>query len=221
MDGVREQSGLTFGDRQPAHRHWHLVTFALGEDLRTERNTLREQLVLLGAPLGGGVYVCANNWDDLVIALAHELGVTDSVSLVVASTLRVGGEADPTRIARRLWAIDEIAQRWRDFVDTHRPTVERIGRAAEHVSGEQLPGLLAEAIGFIVAFDGCMRSEPLLPPELLPKDWPGVAGRRLLLRGAASIEQLRSQTSLPALFSRYDDVLHQATERSIAHGPST
>ena len=205
----------------PWDGNWHLVMFALGEDLRTERNTLREQLVLLGAPLGGGVYVCANNWDELVVALAAELGVADSVSLAVASTLRVGGEADPTRIASRLWAIDEIAQRWHDFVNIHRPTVERLGRAVEHVGAEQLPGLLAEAIRFVVAFDGCMRSDPLLPPELLPKDWPGVAGRRLLLRGAASIEQLRANTSLPALFSRYNDVLEQATERSAAHRPST
>jgi phenylacetic acid degradation operon negative regulatory protein len=198
---------------------WHLVTFALGEDLRTERNTLREQLVLLGAPLGGGVYVCANNWDDLVLTLADELGVAESVSLAVASTLRVGGETDPKRIARRLWPIDDIAQRWRDFVHTHRRTVERLGRATERVTPEQIPSLLADAIGFIVAFDGCMRIDPLLPHELLPKDWPGIAGRRLLLRGAASIEHLRTQTSLPTLFTRYDDVLEQATRLTTAAEP--
>lgn len=67
-----------------------------------------------------------------------------------------------------------------------------------------------------------MRSDPLLQTELLPpQDWPGAAGRRLLLRVAASIEHLRSQTSLPALFSRYDAVLEQAAERAATERAGT
>jgi phenylacetic acid degradation operon negative regulatory protein len=200
----------------PWDGNWHLATFALGEDRRAERNTLREQLTILGGSLGSGVYICANNWDGLVLALTEELGITESVSLAVASTLRVGGESDPTRVARRLWAIDEIAQHWQQFIHRHRDTVERLQRAIERISSDELPGLLADAIALIVAFDACMRHDPLLPHELLPKDWPGSSGRGLLLRGATAIELLRQQTDLPALFSRYDDVLERANRLASA-----
>jgi phenylacetic acid degradation operon negative regulatory protein len=191
---------------------WHLVTFAIGEDRRSERNTLREQLVRMGAPLGGGVYVCANDWDDLVLDIANDLGVADSVTLAIATRLRVGRETDPKRIAKRLWAIDDLAALWLRFARTHRSTVDRLSKATAKLPGDQLPSLLAGAIGLVAAFDDCMRSDPLLPPELLPKEWPGVAGRRLLLRAAESIKELRRQSNLPALFSRFDDVIRHASE---------
>jgi phenylacetic acid degradation operon negative regulatory protein len=191
---------------------WHLVTFAIGEDRRSERNTLREQLVRMGAPLGGGVYVCANDWDDLVLDIAKELGVSDSVSLAVAGQFRVGQETDPKRIAKRLWAIDEIGTRWIGFTRAHRATVSQLTAATAELPVDQMPSLLAGAIGLVDAFDSCMRGDPLLPPELLPKDWPGVAGRRLLLSAAESISELRHHTNLPALFGQYDDVILHATQ---------
>jgi phenylacetic acid degradation operon negative regulatory protein len=191
---------------------WHLVTFAIGEDRRSERNTLREQLVRMGAPLGGGVYVCANDWDDLVLDIAKELGVSDSVSLAVAERLRVGQETDPKRIAKRLWAIDDISARWLGFTRAHRTTVSQLAAATAKLPADRLPSLLAGAVGLVAAFDTCMRGDPLLPPELLPKEWPGVAGRRLLLHAAESIAELRGQTNLPALFSQYDDVMLHASQ---------
>jgi phenylacetic acid degradation operon negative regulatory protein len=191
---------------------WHLVTFTIGEDRRSERNTLREQLVRMGAPLGGGVYVCANDWDDLVLDIAKDLGVADSVSLAVATRLRVGQETDPKRIAKRLWAIDELGAQWQSFVRTQRATVDRLSRAAAKLPADQMPSILASAIGLVDAFDSCMWSDPLLPPELLPKDWPGVAGRRLLLQAAEVIRELRRQTNMPALFSQYDDIISNAAK---------
>jgi phenylacetic acid degradation operon negative regulatory protein len=200
------------GGLAPWDGTWHLVTFAIGEDRRSERNTLREQLVRMGAPLGGGVYVCANDWDDLVLDIANDLGVGDCVSLAVAGHLRVGRETDPKRIAKRLWAIDDIGARWLAFTRTHRSTVSHLAAATAKLPAEQLPSLLAGAIGLVAAFDSCMRSDPLLPPELLPKDWPGVAARRLLLHAAKLISDLRHQTNLPALFSQYDDVIQHAAQ---------
>ncbi len=191
---------------------WHLVTFSIGEERRSERNTLREQLVRMGAPLGGGVYVCANDWDDLVLDIANDLGVSDSVSLAVAARLRVGQETDPRRIAKRLWAIDDLSAQWLGFVRTHRLTLDRLTKATAKLPANQLPSLLASAIGLVDAFDECMRADPLLPRELLPKEWPGVEGRRLVLRASEAINELRRQTNLPALFSRYDDVIRHANE---------
>jgi hypothetical protein len=84
--------------RAPWDGHWHLVTFSIDEERRVVRNEFREQLLGLGASLSGATYVCANDWDDLVIGLADELHITDRVTLATATRLRVGGESDPKRI---------------------------------------------------------------------------------------------------------------------------
>jgi phenylacetic acid degradation operon negative regulatory protein len=196
--------------RAPWDGVWHFVTFSIDEERRVVRNEFREQLVGLGAALAGAVYVCANDWDDLVIGLADELDITDRVTLATASRLRVGGESDPKRIARRLWPIDEIGERWTEFVHDHRRTVDVLTKSASTAAGDDLSSLLASAIGFVAAFQTCMENDPLLPPELLPGRWPGVTGRRLLIEANHAIGILRARTKIPALFGQFDDVMREA-----------
>jgi phenylacetic acid degradation operon negative regulatory protein len=194
----------------PWDGEWHFVTFSIDEERRLVRNEFREQLVGLGAALAGAVYVCANDWDDLVVGLAAELDITDRVTLATATQLRVGGESDPKRIARRLWPLEEIADRWTDFVADHRRTVDLLTQSAASSSPDELPSLLASAIGFVATFQHCMEHDPLLPPELLPGRWPGVTGRRLLVEANQAIGILRARTKIPALFGQFDDVMREA-----------
>jgi phenylacetic acid degradation operon negative regulatory protein len=196
--------------RAPWDKQWHLVTFSIDEERRVVRNEFREQLLGLGAALSGAVYVCANDWDDLVVGLADELDITDRVTLATTTELRVGGESDPKRIARRLWPLDEIGNQWSTFVRDHRRTVDLLTRSAASSSPDRLPSLLATAIGFVAAFQTCMEFDPLLPPELLPSRWPGVTGRRLLIDAGDAIDTLRSRTKIPALFGQFDNVVRDA-----------
>jgi phenylacetic acid degradation operon negative regulatory protein len=189
---------------------WHLVTFSIEEERRAVRNEFREQLMGLGAALTGALYVCANDWDDLVIGVADELDIADRITLATAKSLRVGDESEARRIAKRLWPCDDIADGWRNFVREQRRTVDLLKRSASSTSDE-LPALLAAAIGFVAAFEVCMQSDPLLPPELLPARWPGVGGRRLLIEASEAIAILRERTKVPALFGQFDSVLRQAS----------
>jgi phenylacetic acid degradation operon negative regulatory protein len=197
--------------RAPWDGHWHLVTFSIEEDRRVVRNEFREQLLGLGAALSGAVYVCANDWDELVIATAEELAITDRVTLATANHLRVGRESDPKQIASHLWPLTEIGDRWSEFVREHRGTVDLLSRSAASSLPDQLPSLLAKAIGFVASFQACMEADPLLPPELLPSRWPGAKGRRLLLEANDAIGTLRGRTKIPALFGQFDDVMREAS----------
>lgn len=199
---------------------WHLVTFSIDEDRRIVRNEFREQLIHLGAALTGAVYVCANDWDDLVLSLADELGISDRVTLATASTLRLGGESDPKRIAKHLWPLADVATGWSEFVRDQRRTVDRLQRSAASSAPEELSSLLAAAIGFVAAFESCMQSDPLLPPELLPGRWPGVTGRRLLIEASKAIAILKERTKVPALFGQFDHVLREASSANRLPGLS-
>ncbi len=192
---------------------WHLVTFSIEEERRVVRNEFREQLLELGAAaLSGAVYVCANDWDDLVIAAADDLEIADRVTMASATSLRIGGERDPKRIAKDLWPLANIASGWSAFVRDHRRTVDLLKRSAGSSSPDALPALLAAAIGFVAAFETCMRTDPLLPPELLPGRWPGGTGRRMLVEASHAIAILKERTKVPALFGQFDHVLREASE---------
>jgi phenylacetic acid degradation operon negative regulatory protein len=192
---------------------WHLVTFSIEEERRTVRNEFREQLLGLGAALTGALYVCANDWDDLVLEVAQDLGIEDRVTLGSANKLRVGGESEPKRIASGLWPLGEIGAGWSAFTRDQRRTVDMLKRSAASSSPDALPSLLASAIGLVAAFEACMQSDPLLPPELLPARWPGVAGRKLLIDASEAIAVLKQRTRVPALFGQFDSVMREAGAR--------
>jgi phenylacetic acid degradation operon negative regulatory protein len=162
--------------------------------------------------------VCANDWDDLVIGLAHELEITDRVTLATVTDLRMGGETDPRRVARRVWPLDAIADRWTEFVREHRSTVDLLTRSAASSSVEEMSSLLACAVGFVAAFQACMENDPLLPPELLPARWPGIKGRRLLIEANQAIGTLRTRKQIPALFGQFDDVMREARASVLTPG---
>jgi phenylacetic acid degradation operon negative regulatory protein len=201
----RQDAGL-----EPWDGMWHLVTFSIPEDRRTARNELRELLASYGAPLGAGVYACANDWEDLVTRVARDLDVTEHVVLAAAARLRVGGESDPRRIAGQLWDLDGLADRWTTFSRAHRPIVQRLARAVDGATESQVPAILATTIRLTAAFDAVMHTDPLLPPELLQTSWPGAEGRQLLLRAARTIDTLRLRHEIPALFRHYHGVIDDA-----------
>jgi phenylacetic acid degradation operon negative regulatory protein len=66
---------------------------------------------------------------------------------------------------------------------------------------------LSGALQVTVEFQAVFNDDPLLPPELLPRPWPGRAARELLLRSRRLAMQLRTSSALPALFRTYDEVI--------------
>ena len=58
-----------------------------------------------------------------------------------------------------------------------------------------------------VAYLGCFNDDPLLPPELLPRPWPGREARDLLLRSRRLALSARVAGGLPALFRLFDDAV--------------
>jgi phenylacetic acid degradation operon negative regulatory protein len=77
---------------------------------------------------------------------------------------------------------------------------DRHGRLAD---AEFLP--LALTMG--VAYSQCSSLDPHLPPELLPRPWPGRAARDVVVRSRRLALLLRADARKPALFALFDDVI--------------
>jgi phenylacetic acid degradation operon negative regulatory protein len=178
---------------------WHLVAFSVEEERRALRTALRDVLLGMGAaPLAGGIYVQALDWDSEVRRAVRQLDVADNVVLAAAASLEVGGTTSPRAVAARLWPVDEIAALYRRFVsDFEQGSDEReLDAIAE----------LANGMALVAGFEKCARLDPLLPPQLLPPHWPGRRAREVLRDGARRLVKARRRAAVPALFSRYDKV---------------
>ena len=123
--------------------------------------------------------------------------------MTFASTddLEIGGVRDPKEIAAKLWPIDELAARYQAFIEVYEgipEALEQMRKEKRRLSeAEFLPGALI--IG--IKFQECFAADPLLPPELLPRPWPGPqrprptrpqpSPRHLVARGAQQTAAVR------------------------------
>ncbi|MCB1039019.1 MAG: PaaX family transcriptional regulator C-terminal domain-containing protein [Acidimicrobiales bacterium] len=187
---------------------WHLAAFAIPEDRRASRDRLRDRLVDAGgAAIGNGLYVTPHGWEDEVRAIAADLDVASHLTLASTDDLEIGGERRPTELARRLWPVDELAASYRRFVADHEhvpPILEGLRKRHDRIADRDfLPGALA----MVVAFQQIFLSDPLLPPELLPRPWPGRAARDLLVTSRRQALRLRAEHERPALFAAFDSLI--------------
>lgn len=191
---------------------WHLAAFAVPESARTARDALRETLVHLGgAPLQGGLYVCANAWEPYVEEAAHRLGAHDALTLLTTTDLRRGDTREPAELTRRLWPLEEIADRYERLSRIIRPRLVRLTGPAELSSS----ALLTIAVELAAELTRAMEPDPLLPPELLPRPWPGTRAREHIARcWAALYERDRGDEARPALFRLYADITREAAARA-------
>jgi phenylacetic acid degradation operon negative regulatory protein len=189
-------------------RQWRLVAFAIPEERRSARDAFRDALLDLGgAPVQGGLYVSAHNWIKAVQDEAGRLDVAELVSTAVTDDLNVGGVKDPRELARKLWPVDDLRQRYEAFVDRYRSLPDMLesmrSRKERLPDTEFLPGALSMAVDF----RECFERDPLLPPELLPRPWPGRQARDLLRACRFLALGLRQAHGRPALFHLYDEAI--------------
>jgi phenylacetic acid degradation operon negative regulatory protein len=193
---------------------WHLVAFAIPEARRTARDALRDQLGQLGgAAIHNGLYVSAHPWDKDVMGTAAHLGVTEHVTLARTEHLSVGGVSDPRDLAARLWSVDEVAARYRDFVDRWAPARDHLTAMQGHRVPLPDPAFLPAALAMALAYRSCLDADPLLPAELLPRPWPGRAARDLLVETRRLALDLRAGSGRPALFATFDELLDTLPRR--------
>src|SRR5690606_32563814 len=90
------------------------------ERQRSARDAFRDHLLGLGgAAIQNGLYVSPHPWEDQVREEAEALGVAGKVALSSTDDLDVGGVRDPRELARRLWPLDDLADRYRAFIDLY------------------------------------------------------------------------------------------------------
>ena len=133
-----------------------------------QRERLAEQLGWLGfGRLRGEVLIRAGYGDDHR-ALLEELGAEAPVFRAQGDAL---GDSLP-RLCRETWAVDELNQAYRSFMERFAPWADAAPTLSPHTAF-RLRFCLVHAYRRIVLTD------PELPANLLPSGWQGDAARRL------------------------------------------
>jgi phenylacetic acid degradation operon negative regulatory protein len=189
-------------------RRWRLVAFAIPETRRAARDAFRDRLLDLGgAAVQPGLYVSPHRWEKEVADEADRLDVAEHVSVFSSDDLAIAGTSDPRELAARLWPVDDLAQAYEHFVRTYAGIPDAIGEMRRR--GQRLPDatFLPGALAMGVAFNECMDRDPLLPPELLPRPWPGRAARDLVVRSRRLAVLIRERHDRPVLFRSFDEMI--------------
>lgn len=189
-------------------RSWHMVAFAIPESRRSARDRLRDHLLDLGgAQLQPGVYTSPYPWEREVLVNAQRLGIAEHVSTWSCEDLNHQMETDPRAIAATLWDMEGVAALYRDFIESFRDVPRSLEATSDR--GERLSerDFLPGALRIAIHFNDCFEQDPLLPPELLPREWPGREAREILARCRRIGVLSPSDKTGPTLFRVFDDAI--------------
>jgi phenylacetic acid degradation operon negative regulatory protein len=189
-------------------RRWHLAGFAVPEARRSARDGFRDLLLGMGgAAIQGGLYVSPHAWEDDVRREAKRLGMVDHLMLASTAELEVNGIRDPRELAAMLWPLDAVAARYERFTETHRNVPDALDAMKRDHGRLPDTDFLPLALSMAVSYTECSSRDPYLPPELLPRPWPGRAAREIVVRSRRLALLLREEAGRPALFGMFDEML--------------
>jgi phenylacetic acid degradation operon negative regulatory protein len=148
-----------FGEPRGWDGRWLLVVVRVPEQRRDVRHLIRSQLAWTGfGSLGNGLWITPHVDREAEVT---ELGRDLSVAELLTFRAEFGDIGDPAKVVADAWELEEVADRYREFIAGFgrlRPkTPEAAFRAQTELvhTWRKFPFL-----------------DPDLPPEVLPADWP-------------------------------------------------
>jgi len=177
---------------------WSVVVFAAPEGDRVLREAIRARMRWLGyAPLEDSTWVSPRARPGVAVEELARVGV-QGVTALTATVPAVGAGSRPPQEA---WDLDSLSGAYLAFIDDAEQLVRSL--AADHVTSAQALVLRTRIADQWIEL---ARSDPDLPRELLPSDWPRVRARAAFVGahealGALAIERVT------AVLAEYDPEL--------------
>ncbi len=170
---------------------WTVAHFHFGQELRVERDRVREILEIEGfAPLGPGAFVHPRDRSERIRDAVAGMGVAEHLTVFRGGRL---GLKDDRAFVQRLWNLTTLAAGYSAFLRKFEPLLRSGNWTAQTAFG----------LRFAVVFDYLQVAwkDPELPMRLLPDGWPG--------RRARSVARQLYRRLLPAAIKHADAMLRQ------------
>jgi len=141
------------------NKQWTTVLFSIPEKYRPNRDRLRRYLQKLGfGNLYGSVWISPHNWVREIATFSKQLGVTRQVIILTSTTY------DSKNIIGLAWPLESVKKRYEEFITLTKNIIPKISTKGTD-KGYEIKKIIFNLASIIA-------TEPNLPPELLPADWP-------------------------------------------------
>ncbi|MER6133849.1 PaaX family transcriptional regulator C-terminal domain-containing protein [Streptomyces sp. NPDC001815] len=157
---------------------WTQLAFSLPDSWKRQRHDLRSRLAWSGfGALYSGLWIAPGDVD--VAAVVADLGLTDHVKIFHA---RADAATDIGLMIRDTWDLESIAARYVAFDE----------RWAAHLDAGAADDPIGIRLRLVSEWLGTIRTDPGLPAQHLPPDWPARAAQ-------VTFRRIAQQTEAPAL----------------------
>ncbi|MBL7159086.1 CRISPR-associated endonuclease Cas2 [Candidatus Microgenomates bacterium] len=145
-------------------KKWRLVIFDIPEKKRKARDALREKLLKLGfGKWQRSIYISPHNFSQDLREFLKNRGLVDKAFVLEANVFSL---IEARILAEKVWPLEKINSQYQKIID------QWVGREGKDEA--ELKRKIKDQYLKILTID------PLLPQELLPKDWLGEKVRRLV-----------------------------------------
>lgn len=149
---------------------WTVVQFQFDAKQRVQRDRLRSLLNVEGfATIGSGVFIHPRSPSRGLISAINSLKTREAITVFTGASLPA---KDARTFAKSVWDLRAVSMRYQQFRSHFGALPSRVDTLADST---------AFAARFALVFDylGAAWADPELPPELLPRSWPGDKARTL------------------------------------------
>ena len=149
--------------------YWNIVTYAIPENERKMRDTLRRELIWMGyGALCGATMISPYDLTDEVMELAEKLGVVERIQVFRAEQQ---GMADAKKIVSTCWDLGRIHEMYAKFIEKYQPGYENWLRDLRSEKEREASDYFVDRFLLIHEYRRLPFYDPDLPGELLPEDW--------------------------------------------------
>ncbi len=139
---------------------WVLLAFSVPEGERDKRHVLRSRLMWLGmGNLGSGLWIGPRRILDELTGVVRDV-----------FTASYEGLGEVEELVQHSWDLPALARLYTHFIETHRPVRDALRRSKKPVEGQ------SAFVDYTLALHEWRKFpylDPGLPPDVLPRRWPG------------------------------------------------
>jgi phenylacetic acid degradation operon negative regulatory protein len=168
-----------------AEEGWVLASFSMPESERDKRHALRSKLMWLGMGIASsGLWIGPRRLLPVLVDAVKDLGFEEYVDVFAATHEGLG---DLSELVSRCWDLEALARSYEAFLADHSPTLTALRRRRSPVRPREAFGTYTLVLHDWRKFPYL---DPGLPPDLLPRAWPGRAASELFHELRARLEPL-------------------------------
>lgn len=175
---VRDFPMLSLSAR-PWDGRWRIVIFDIEESNKNTREALRDKLRELGlGMLQESVWVTPHDVSVDLREFLESKDLGEAAFVIEASSILAGNQA---LLVRKIWNLDAFSEAYQEIIENVTKLKDMYigssGRNVQHTEAKKTE-IMEEERKIRQQYVQVLLSDPCLPKELLPHDWPATKARR-------------------------------------------